>query len=258
MILAEKSLSQLKAKGLLDRTFSFHCRPGKVECSIKEIVSENINKNPRLQRLYKELLDFRRLMLCYRLVHYKDLLPEIRTGLKNRDAELCKPLLQLFYGTEALKNEIINTLEVFIRQRRDRRSSSIEAAIFPIIRQLLIDSDGVNELDQVKTKELKYSKIWDKIISGEIEGYYNDKKQNQYETISYGIIYNNYLSRFISNKFGAQLDPKRDGSTLTFDIEKLKLFENIYGERAENDVKIKAEVKNSEDQYEEGKKEEEE
>ena len=45
MILAEKSLSQSKAKGLVDRTFSFHCRPGKVKYSIKEVVSENINKD---------------------------------------------------------------------------------------------------------------------------------------------------------------------------------------------------------------------
>ena len=244
MILAERSLSQLKAKGLLDRTFSFHCRPGKVKYSIKEVVSENINKNPNLQKLYNELLCFRKLMLCYRLVHYKrhDFLPEIKTGLKNRDEELCKPLLQLFYGKEQL-NEIIKTLEVFIRQRRDRRSSSLEAAIFPIIKQMLIDSDHVNQLDQVQNKELKYADIWNKIINGAIEGFYNDKKQNQYETVSYGILYNNYLSRSIANKFGAHLDSKRNGSTLTFNIEKLDLFENIYGESAaDNEVKIKVEV----------------
>jgi len=58
MILAERSLSQLKAKGLLDRTFSFHCRPGKVKYSIKEVVSGN-NKNPLLQVLYDELLNNR-------------------------------------------------------------------------------------------------------------------------------------------------------------------------------------------------------
>jgi hypothetical protein len=96
MILAEKSLKEYKVSGLVDRTFSFQCRPGKVKYSIKEVVSQNINKNPKLQRLCNELLSFRKLMLCYLLIHYKDLLPEIETGLKNRDEELCKPLLQLF------------------------------------------------------------------------------------------------------------------------------------------------------------------
>ena len=82
MILAEKSLRELKAKGLVDRTFTSHCRPGKVKYSIKEVVSENINKNSKLKKLYQELLDFRKLMLCYRLVHYTDELLDIETGLK--------------------------------------------------------------------------------------------------------------------------------------------------------------------------------
>ncbi|HET7642234.1 MAG TPA: hypothetical protein VFK40_01895 [Nitrososphaeraceae archaeon] len=107
ILLAEKSLKEYKAPGLVDRTFSFPCRLGTVKYAIKEVGSRNLNKSPKLQQLYNELLSFRKLMLCYRLVHYKDLLPNMQTGLKNRDEELCKPLLQLFYGTESLKNDII-------------------------------------------------------------------------------------------------------------------------------------------------------
>jgi hypothetical protein len=280
MILAEKSLNQLKAKGLVDRTFSFHCRPGKVKYSIKEVVSQNINKTPKLQRLYNELISFRKLMLCYRLVNYKrqDLLPKIETGLKNRDNELCKPLLQLFYNNNSsnvvrggeeektLYQEIIKTLEVFLKQRKERKSNSLEAAIFPIIKQILIDQDKVNELDQVHNTKVKYSKIWNKItkgqstetekegfvIKGELEGLYDPKKPNQYETTDYGILYINYLSTFISNKFGATLDKKKDGSTLDFDIEKLKLFENIYGDnQLEKDIKIQVKLMAEEEDQEE-------
>ena len=103
MILAEKSLSVWKAKGLVDRTFTYQCRPGKVSYSIKKVVSQTINKNPELQKQYDELLDFRKLMLCYRLVHYTDELPEIKTSVRNRDEELSTPVLQLFYGTEAFE-----------------------------------------------------------------------------------------------------------------------------------------------------------
>jgi hypothetical protein len=60
-------------------------------------------------------------MLCYRLVHYKDLLSNIETGLKNRDEGLCKPLLQLFYGTDSLKNDIIPTLEE-CKTEKDKKS----------------------------------------------------------------------------------------------------------------------------------------
>jgi hypothetical protein len=251
MILAEKSLKEYKVPGLVDRTFSFHCRPGKVNYSVKEVVSENINKSPRLQKLYDELLSFRKLMFCYRLVHYKDQLTEIETGLKNRDNELCKPLLQLFYGTQALKEGIIPTLEIFLKQRRDRKSGSIEAVLYPLIKQILIDQDNVNQLDQVQTNSLKYSTIWTKIISGEIIGNYDEKKPNQYETTDYGILYINYLSRFICDKFGARLDPKRDGSTITFNIEKLKLFENIYGDNLDKNLEINIKHKTAENEEEE-------
>ena len=98
MILAEKSLSHYKAKGLIDRTFTFKCMPGRVKQSIKSVVSNTINKSPKLIELYNEFLDFRKLMLCYRLIHYRDELPDIETNLINRNLELTGPILQLFYG----------------------------------------------------------------------------------------------------------------------------------------------------------------
>ena len=58
MILAEKSLSEWKAKGLVDRTFTFKCRPGRVRHSIKKVVSQTINKSPELQKLYDETIRF--------------------------------------------------------------------------------------------------------------------------------------------------------------------------------------------------------
>ena len=146
IILAEKSLKEYKVPGLVDRTFSFPCRPGNVKYSIKEVVSRNLNKSPKLQKLYNELISFRKLMLCYRLVHYQDLLPNIETGLKNRDEELCKPLLQLFYGTESLKNDIIPALEEFVKQRRTRKANSLEATLYPIIKKYVFKNAGLDSL----------------------------------------------------------------------------------------------------------------
>jgi hypothetical protein len=238
MILAEKSLSQSKAKGLIDRTFSFHCRPGKVNHSIKEVVSENINKNPKLQTLYDELLNYRKLMLCYRLVHYKDSLVEIETGLKNRDNELCKPLLQLFYGTNALK-EIIKTLEVFVNQRKQRKLNSIEVVLYPILKSML-HQDGNNQT------LVYFSDIWKTIIEGVIDGNNDEKKPNQYETVDYGILYKNTLSKLIADRFGAKLNRKANGSILIFDLEKLRRFDELYDESGNNNQltnTVKIEVK---------------
>jgi hypothetical protein len=252
MILAEKSLKEYKAKGLVDRTFSFPCRPGKVKFSIKEVVSQNINKSPRLQKLYDELLNFRKLMLCYRLIHYKDLLPEIETGLKNRDNELCKPLLQLFYNTKALNKEIIPTLEIFVKQRRTRKGNSLDAALYPIIKNHVFAAEGLNsetntysELkEKKKSVKVAFSYIWNSIKEGEIEGDYDEKKSKyEYVTVDHGPLYINSLPKIISDKFTAQVKKESYGRALIFDVEKLERFEDLYSDSHLNEDKVKIEVK---------------
>jgi hypothetical protein len=252
MILAEKSLKEYKVKGLVDRTFSFPCRPGKVKYSIKEVVSENIKKSIKLQRLYEELLSFRKLMICYRLIHYKDLsLPEIETGLKNRDNELCRPLLQLFYGTEALK-EIIKSLEKFVKQRRTRKGNSIDAALYPIIKKHVFAAEGLNsetntysELkEKNKSVKVAFSYIWNSIKGDEIEGHYDEKKNKyEYVTVEFGSLYLNSLPKTISDKFAAQVKKESYGSALIFDVEKLERFEDLYSDSHLNEDNVKIKVK---------------
>jgi hypothetical protein len=238
MILAEKSMSQLKAKGLVDRTFTFFCRPGKVRYSIKEVVSDNINKSPKLQSLYKELLNFRKLMLCYRLVHYRDILPQITINLKNRDNELCKPLLQLFYGTDAF-DQITKALEFFVMQRRERRSNSIEAALYPILKQFIYPNMAATFMNNSTDSKLMtnfiaipFSDIWTYIINNGIAGKYDERKPKQYETFDYGILYQNTLSKLIADKFGAKLDRKSHGSILIFNRERFDYFEEVYSKKS--------------------------
>jgi hypothetical protein len=239
MLLGEKSLSEWKAKGLVDRTFTFKCRPGRVRYSIKKVVSQTINKSPELERLYKELLDFRRLMLCYRLIHYEDELPRIKVSLINRDEELSYPLLQLFYGTAAF-DEIKTALEFFIKQRRERRSRSVEAGVYPILKKLIL-STNPNKSDSSLVNIL-YSAIWDEITNSDdgIKG--SLYTANQYNTMEYGPLYQNTLSKFICDKFSANLKHKKEGSILTFDKQKFATFDELYNHQVEgseeNDVKI--------------------
>ena len=222
MILAEKSLNQSKAKGVVDRTFSVNFKPGNPKYSIKNLIHNKLNKNPKCLELYNELLEFRKLMLCYRLVHYKDLLPEIDTGLKNRDSELCNPTIQLFYGTQAMK-EIIPTLEIFVKQRRERKSNSVEAVLYTIIKELIDDLNTVPNLISIP-----FSMIWGKITDGSsIEGNYNFNTPNQYETSDY-IIYQNTLSKLIRDKFGGKLDRKEKGSNLIFNKNEFAKFDKVY------------------------------
>jgi hypothetical protein len=215
MILAERSLSQWKARGLVDRTFTLHCRPGSVKYSIKEVITENINKDPLLQKLYDELTDFRKLMLCYRLVNYRNALPNIETGLKNRYNELCKPLLQFFCGTNAFK-EITQTLQVFINQRKDRIENSIEVIVYPIIEH------AVSEFGNI----ISARALWE-LITGSLEGYFdtdrdgNKTKPTLFHSEDYGDLYMKTMTSMICDKFGAKLKHGNRGNMLVFDRDYL-------------------------------------
>ena len=89
MIIAERSPSQSKAKGVLDRTLMFTSYKGKPQYDIKEVL--NPAGDEGRQKLLDELMGFRKLMLIYRLIHFKDPIPDIDIGLEGRDKELCKP-----------------------------------------------------------------------------------------------------------------------------------------------------------------------
>lgn len=243
MFLSEKSLSQTKSRGLQDRTLSFHSKSGKVQHSIKEVVSETINKNPDLQTLYDELLDFRKLMFCYRLVHYTDTLPEIETGLKNRDNELFKPTLQLFAKTKALQ-EIIPALEVFVNQRKERKLNSLESTLYPIIKELVYtDLKEKYPAESEPTKYPRYistplSLLWQKII-GEIEGNYDQNRKQQYETINFGVLYLNTITKTLKDKFGATITRKSQGTIVTFDRQEIDRQEEVYGQLQEAKINVK-------------------
>jgi len=231
LIIAERSINPLEAKGLAERFFNFYCKPGIVKgCSIKEVVnSQSIGKNDALGIQYKEINEIRNLLLCLRLISYNNQIYDITTALSGRDNELSKPLLQLFYNTKCLP-EIIKSLEYFISEKRKRDLMSIEAAIFPIIKKI-VSHDGIR---------VNYSAIWDSIIE-EIPGQPDPNKSNAFYTEDYGPIYKNKLSQLIEDKFGSGRGRNNEGSIIMFDKEKLARFDGLY---EQNDVKIMVKEKN--------------
>lgn len=236
MILAEKSIREWKAKGLVDRTFTNKCRPGRVKYAIKDVVSNIINKSEQYSRLYEALLDFRKLMLTYRLIHYKDRLPLLKVNLENRDKELAYPLLQLFYGTGVF-DEIKKGLEYFVNQRHERKANSLEAALYRIIHKLLYPTG--KEVAVTNYIQIMFSTIWDTIVTqGEIDGTYNPSKPNEYESKEFGKLFRRSLSSLIVDVFGAIPKHIRTGSRLTFDTRKFASFKSRYSEESVKDVEL--------------------
>ena len=226
MIIAERSPNQSDARGVLDRTFIFTSYKGKPQYDIKEVL--NPAGDRKRQELLDELTDFRKLMLIYRLIHFKDAIPDIDIGVDGRDKELCKPTIQLFYNTSAQK-EIEAALQRFLIAKNQRKENAIEAALFPIIINL-VSVDG---------KEVYASKIWEMITSGTIiHGKYDDRKTNEYHSSDYGTIYRNTITNIFCDKFGAERKRKNDGIVLIFDNEKLLKVGSAYNQRSSIQTKL--------------------
>jgi hypothetical protein len=226
IIIAEKSPDQRNAKGVLDRTFVFTSYKGKPRYDIKEVLSPAGDR--KRQELLDELTNFRKLMLIYRLIHFKDPIPDINIEVDGRDKELCKPTIQLFYNTNVQK-EIEAALQKFLDLKNQRKENAIEAALFPIIINL-VSVDG---------REVYASKIWEMITSGAIiQGKYDDRKPNEYHSSDYGTIYRNTITNIICDKFGAERKRKNDGTVLIFDNEKLLKVGNAYNQRSSIQTKL--------------------
>jgi hypothetical protein len=231
IIISEKSPNEDAARGVLDRSFKIKTFKGFPDFSIKEI--RNPQGNIKRQKLFDEMNHLRKLALMYRLIHIKDPYREVEIGLDGRDEELCKPLLQLFYTLGATKvtlAEIEGTLEHFLTNKNKRKNDSLEASIYPIVKNMVAPD---------KTS-ISATEIWDKITS-ELEGYFEldkdgtKKNPNVWYSADFGKKYRNTITKLICDKFGAEKDHKEKGNNLIFDYDYLQKMEKIY----ENKGKIK-------------------
>jgi hypothetical protein len=213
IIISERSMSLTEAKGVYDRTFSFTAYAGDSKYDIKETL--NPQGNAASQSRLDRLLSFRKLMLIYRLVHFNDQVPDIETGLKRRNRELCKPILQLFHNCKLeIQTEIKYMLEHFLAIKKHRKENTIEVALYSLVTNLVAECG----------REIFASAIWDRITEGNVIGHYDERKPNEYQTADYGTIYSNTVTNIICDKFGAQRRHKEKGNILIFDVDKVYLL----------------------------------
>jgi energy-coupling factor transporter ATP-binding protein EcfA2 len=215
MFISERFPDAWKAKGVLERTFKIVTYSGKPQFDIKEILTPSGNQ--RRQTLLDELNHFRKLMFVYRLIHFDDEIADIDVGLEGRDKELCKPILQLFNKTP-IYIEIRQTLQEFLDEKNNRKTNTLEAALCPILAQL-VSTFGII---------LHLRVIWS-AIRETISGTWDDRKPNEYLTEDYGILYRNTITNIICDKFGADKKRKNDGTILIFNTEKILKISKSYG-----------------------------
>jgi hypothetical protein len=227
IIIAEKSPNKLKAKGLLDRTLLIHAFPGDTNFDIKEV--KNPNGDPELEKALSELFDFRKLMLVYRLIHFKDPIPDIDVGVKRRNKELCKPYIRLFYGSQA-QSEVEETFQTFLETKASKKTESLEAKLLPVITDLI----------QQKGNSIFTSDIWD-LIKTRLNGQSNPQNINEYYVGEYKI-YKNTITKILEDKFGAGYQHTEHGGKIIFFQDKLQKIMKSY----DLDIKIKTRLKKPE------------
>ncbi|HSF51355.1 MAG TPA: hypothetical protein VLA74_11390, partial [Nitrososphaeraceae archaeon] len=212
VIISERSLSQSIAKGVNTRILPINCFKGQTKYDIKEILNPTDTGGSQNKELLKELEDFRKLLLVYRLMHFKDPIPDLDIGVEGRDKELVKHLIQLFYGSKCLQ-EIIESLQKFLDIKNQKKETSLDHVLLPIISDLIKDNGP----------QMLFRTFWN-VLKESIPGKEDEKKPNEYHTEDYGTLYSTTITNLLSDIFGATTKHGRKGNMLIFDpkiIEKL-------------------------------------
>jgi hypothetical protein len=179
---AEQQPDTLKGKGFNERVFVIKCSPGNPDYDIIEIINNAGDEKYKL--LFNELLDIRKLLLIYRLLHHNDPIPDIVLNIKNRDKQLCKPLIRLFQGTNAI-NDILASLSKLLMEKKETLDT-LEARLYHIINDFINKNNG-SLLDIDDKVILESTRIWN-IVKEELEGEEIPGKPRSYDTSEYGVV----------------------------------------------------------------------
>jgi hypothetical protein len=211
IIIAESLPNIREAKDFKDRSFETSAYRGSSRFDIKEDLEAEIQDNVEGQQRLAQLINFRKLMLIYRLLHFKDSLPDIELGFGGREKELVKPTIQIFYGSKVQK-EIEKTLEHFLNLRNEGKDTGLEAALYPIVWELVLAS---------KTGKIDHRDAWYKITSDFGGVYDRDHKPNEYQSEDFGTIYRQTVGTILEHTFGGKREHAKDGNTFTFEPQRL-------------------------------------
>ncbi len=222
LIIGERAPSPILAKGLNDRLLSDIVYYGTPNHDIKEILNTTDSSHQEFQSLFREIKQFRNLLFVYRLIHYKDLIQNFDMGITARKKELVKPYLQLFSNINSEQDrqifqEIRNTFEIFLKIKSDKKDFTIEAALVPIIIELMVQS---------KSNKIKFSNFWDRLRSV-IPGHFDEKRPNEYHTEDFGVIYRNSISHTLQ-KLGVGTKRHNSFVELIFNFKKIMKIASQY------------------------------
>jgi hypothetical protein len=224
---SEKQPDSFKSKGFNERTFVINCFAGDPEYDISEVIKAADDGDLKAQ--FDQLVDVRKCLLVYRLLHYNDPIPNVRLNIKNRDKQLCKPLIRLFRNTKALE-EIKKSLLKLLQEKKGRKLNTAHAIVYKVLSGLV---DAEAEKDQVQTSldkdavVLPFGSIWNKFVN-EVPGDISPKHPRSVDTAEFGLISQSEIGSILRSRFGGVDARTEDAKRLRFSRAKLKKLHTNY------------------------------
>ena len=123
-----------KSKGFLERIIRLKSVSGDPQYDISEVVNDAGDE--QFKKLYEELMNTRKLLLMYRLLHHNDAIPNVKLNLKNRYKQLTKPLIRLFQNSESL-DKIIKSLSKYLIEKNEEKINSLDSGLLFLIIDLV-------------------------------------------------------------------------------------------------------------------------
>jgi hypothetical protein len=201
IVAAEKLPSDKQARGLLNRSFVIRCVKGKPRYNIKYVRKYLLKPggNEPYTALAADLLDTKKLLLAFRLVHFEDPIDEIPLTVEGRADELTGPEVRLFYKycatpeDKKIFEKILDVLSGFVKERSEqRRSGSIEGRIYAVVAQMVKDSGDILENDAI------FSAVKEELEGADISG-----KAQSFYTQDFGTISHAKITKILKENFKA-------------------------------------------------------
>jgi hypothetical protein len=150
MFASEKMPDKVKSKGFLERIIPLKAIPGDPQFDISEVVDDSGDE--QLNNLHEELMNTRKLLLMYRLLHYYDTIPDIKLNIKNRYKQLTKPIIRLFQNTKSV-DQITKSLSKYLIEKNEEKINSLDSSLLFLIIELVAKKGTI----------LYNNEIWEKM-----------------------------------------------------------------------------------------------
>lgn len=224
IIVAERSPNQDTAKGVIDRAFVHSCFKGYPNHDIKEILNPTNTGGPEHKSLLKELEDFRKLLLVYRLIHFKDEIKDVDIGIIGRDKELVKPTLQLFQWTKS-QDHLVETFQKILDLKNKRKKTALHSALLSVVSSIITNKALIETTTTDGKIKVNASNFWLELPS-HIQGQEDKTKPGEYHSIEFATLYKGTVGRILHDNFGIESEHTKKGSLLTIDCPTITKLEN--------------------------------